>query len=398
MHIKTNYLAILGLSTVCFLCSSNLTTHSASAVSASITTNNNITLNASTANDGVSIDEESISITTTCDEGYDLTIATSTSTNLYLNGDSTSTAAYTAVDGTSALNSTNNTNKWGYTTTSNPTSSTVFSPLSTTASTIRTIAQTTNLTSETIPIYYGIKTDNTIDPGTYSMGNNGVITYYLTMNPLCYMVDIAYDGNNADAGTMGAAGTGVIHTGVKDGDTVDLIASNFSKDGYGFAGWSLDPDAGTKLLDNDNTNNPIVYGPQETITLPEGFVDNDTDHDGIVKLYAVWLQSQGSLQGWAGCANLDTATYNSTTGALDLTKNSVTALTDQRDGDTYAVARLADGKCWNTTPTVLSLKVTVLPLLMATLEDWPVQKVRTSKTPLPQTVSTTVAPRKALLV
>ena len=308
MHIKINHIATLGLSIVCFLFLSILNIKPVSAASATITTNTNITLNTSPANDGVTIDEESISITTTCNKGYDLTIATSTSTNLYLNGDSTSTAAYTAVDGISALNSTNNTNKWGYTTISEATSSTVFSPLSTTASSIRTISQTTNLTSETIPIYYGIKTDNTVDPGTYSMGDNGVITYYLTMNPLCNVVNIAYDGNNADAGTMGAVDTGVIHTGVTDGDTVDLIASNFSRSGYGFAGWSLDPDAGTKLLDNDSTNNPVVYGPQETITLPQGFVDNDTNNDGIVKLYAVWLQSQGNLQGWMGCSGLDTTT------------------------------------------------------------------------------------------
>ncbi|MBQ3432798.1 BspA family leucine-rich repeat surface protein [Candidatus Saccharibacteria bacterium] len=166
------------------------------------------------------------------------------------------------------------------------------------------------------------------------------------MDESCNVVDIAYDGNNADAGTMGAVGTGVIHTGVKDGDSVGLIASNFSRTGYGFAGWSTDPDAGTKLLDNDNTNNPVVYGPQETVTLPNGFTNLDTDNDGVVKLYAVWLQSQGNLQGWMGCSSLDTTTYDSNTGALDLTKKSVTALTDQRDNDTYAVARLADGECW----------------------------------------------------
>ena len=322
MQRKTNYFAV-GLIVASFLLSLSLGVDSASAASATITTNTDITLNVSSAGNGVTIDEESIGITTTCNKGYDLTIATSTSTDLYLNGDSTKTAAYTAVDGTSALDSTNNTNKWGYTTTSDATSSTVFSPLSTTASSIRTISQTTNVTSETIPIYYGIKTDNTVDPGTYAMGNNGTITYYLTMNPLCNVVDIAYDGNNADAGTMGAVGTGVIHTGVKDGDTVNLFPSNFSRTGYGFAGWSIDPDAGTKLLDNDNTNNPIVYGPQESVTLPEGFAGNDTDNDGIVKLYAVWLQSQGNLQGWMGCNNLDTTTYDQTTGALDLTKNSV---------------------------------------------------------------------------
>ena len=147
MHTKTNYLAVFGLLIACFLLSSRVI-QPASATSATITTNNSITLNSSPAGDGVTIDEESISITTTCDKGYDLTIATSASANLYLNGDSSSTAAYTAVDGTSALNNTNNTNKWGYTTTSNATSSTIFSPLSTTASSIRTISQTENITTE----------------------------------------------------------------------------------------------------------------------------------------------------------------------------------------------------------------------------------------------------------
>ena len=40
------------------------------------------------------------------------------------------TASSTAVDGTPALSSDNNTNKWGYTLTSDPNSNTVFSPLS----------------------------------------------------------------------------------------------------------------------------------------------------------------------------------------------------------------------------------------------------------------------------
>ena len=114
MQRKTIYFAV-GLMVASFLLSSNLSVGSASAASATITTNTNITLNASSVGNGVTIDEESIGITTTCNKGYDLTIATSTSTDLYLNGDSTKTAAYTAVDGTSALDSTNNTNKWGYT-------------------------------------------------------------------------------------------------------------------------------------------------------------------------------------------------------------------------------------------------------------------------------------------
>ena len=321
----------------------------ASAYSATLTTGTDIKLNASPSGDGTSIHEESINVVSDCRAGYNLSIAAPEGSNLYTNGDDSTTAVFTAVDGTSALNSTNNTNKWGYTLTTNPTSSTVFSPLSSTQSVLKTASQTANPNAninDTFSINYGVKVDNTIVPGSYKMADSGSIVYYLTMAESCNVVDIAYDGNNADAGTMGAVGTGVIHTGVKDGDTVSLIASNFSRSGYGFAGWSLDPNAGTKLIDNDNTNNPVVYGPQEDVTLPDGFIANDTDNDNIVKLYAVWIQSQGNLQGWMGCSSLDTTTYDSSTGALDLTKNSVTALTDQRDNDTYAVARLADGNCW----------------------------------------------------
>ncbi len=323
--------------------------NSVSAYSISITTSNSVSLDVSPSGTNTSIKEESINVQSNCRAGYNLNIATPNGSDLYLNGDGTTTASFTAVNGTSALSSSNNTNKWGYTLTSNPTSNTVFSPLSTNTSVLKTSAQTASPSSDindTFSIYYGVKVDDTIIPGAYQMANNGAIVYYLTVDETCTRVNIAYDGNNADAGTMGAAGTGVIHTGVKDGDTITLIASNFSRTGYGFAGWSTDQNAGAKLIDNDNTNNPIVYGPQETVTLPNSFIDNDTDNDGIVKLYAVWIPSQGNLQGWMGCNNLDTATYDSTTGALDLTKNSVTALTDQRDNDTYAIARLADGQCW----------------------------------------------------
>ena len=324
-------------------------TVSVSAYSAAISTSDSVTLDATINGTGTSIKAEAINIQTDCRAGYNLNIATPNGSNLYLNGNNSENASFTAVDGTSALSSSNNTNKWGYTLAANPTSSTVFLPLSANTSVLKTPAQTANPNSninDTFNINYGVHTDETITPGAYRMGNNGTIVYYLTMDETCMTVNIAYDGNNADAGTMGAAGTGVIHTGVKDGDTIDLIASNFSRTGYGFAGWSTDQNAGAKLIDNDNTNNPIVYGPQETVTLPNGFTNYDTDNDSIVKLYAVWIPSQGNLQGWMGCSSLDTTTYNSTTGALDLTKNSITALTDQRDNDTYAVARLADGNCW----------------------------------------------------
>ncbi|MDO4747465.1 MAG: FISUMP domain-containing protein [Candidatus Saccharibacteria bacterium] len=97
-------------------------------------------------------------------------------------------------------------------------------------------------------------------------------------------------------------------------ETATLWASNFSRTGYGFAGWNTRSDGtGTS------------YGPNETITLP-------ADMSEGMRLYAMWVQSAGNLQDWEGC-------YNMSVG-------QVTALTDTRDNDTYAVAKLADGNCW----------------------------------------------------
>ncbi|MBQ3353478.1 InlB B-repeat-containing protein [Candidatus Saccharibacteria bacterium] len=105
---------------------------------------------------------------------------------------------------------------------------------------------------------------------------------------------------------------------------VTLLASNFSKNGYGFAGWNTKPDySGT------------FYGPNETITVPS------TASSGGTPLYAVWVASSGSLQGWGGCSSLTPANL-----ATDILHQSIVALTDQRDGQTYAIAKLADGQCW----------------------------------------------------
>ncbi len=116
---------------------------------------------------------------------------------------------------------------------------------------------------------------------------------------------------------------------------VTLLPSNFSRTGYGFAGWSDKFDYAT---------NPEAkfYGPMETITL------NTADYTGTnpgLSLYAVWVKSQGNLQ---DSAKVTSVCSSLTTAPIDGTANlsSVSALTDQRDNNTYAIAKLADGKCW----------------------------------------------------
>ena len=114
-----------------------------------------------------------------------------------------------------------------------------------------------------------------------------------------------------------------------------LWASNFKRDGYGFAGWSDAYDYAT----NTNAN---FYGPNQDITFTAG---QYTGNNNGLSLYAVWIKSTGSMQTDATTAcNGLTQAPTPTNGTATLA--SVTALTDERDNNTYAIAKLADGKCW----------------------------------------------------
>ena len=111
-----------------------------------------------------------------------------------------------------------------------------------------------------------------------------------------------------------------------------LWASNFKRNNYGFVGWSDKHD--WVLNENDANGNGTganlgyhIYGPNAIIEFTAG----QYSEEGL-SLYAIWAKSAGNLQGWTGCSTLG--------------QGKVTALTDQRDDDTYAVAKLADGKCW----------------------------------------------------
>ena len=138
-------------------------------------------------------------------------------------------------------------------------------------------------------------------------------------NKICYKPNGATAEGTTAAPSMGNQSISTSAT------SIGLWASNFknpikgaNNKMAGFAGWN------TKY-DGTGTS----YGPNETITFTAGQYSN-----GGLKLYAMWVESAGDLQGWT-CPD-DTT----------MPVGTVTALTDQRDGNTYAVAKLADGKCW----------------------------------------------------
>ena len=139
----------------------------------------------------------------------------------------------------------------------------------------------------------------------------------------------------ANAGnTEGTMGCQSITTSVT---SATLLASNFSRTGYGFAGWS------NKFDYTTNTDPDLkFYGPQEEITFTAG---QYTGSNPGLSLYAVWIKSEGSIQDQSKvtsvCNALVAAPFDGTANL-----NSVSALTDQRDDQTYAIAKLADGKCW----------------------------------------------------
>ncbi len=112
-----------------------------------------------------------------------------------------------------------------------------------------------------------------------------------------------------------------------------LYASNFSREGYGFAGWNDK---------HDYSGN--FYGPNETI-----HVTDEEAATGLA-LYAVWVKSAGNFQDanatTAVCNALSPVSYNSSNSSLSTSLSNISALTDSRDDQTYAIAKLADSNCW----------------------------------------------------
>ena len=170
----------------------------------------------------------------------------------------------------------------------------------------KTLFKTTSAGENEHELIFGVNVPMGTMAGTYT--NTFVIEAVANLDP-CAAESICYFGNGDDE-------TGEMEDQdfVASNSTVMLTPSNYSKPGYGFVGWNTE-------MDGTGTN----YGPSQTITV------GDLSEEGL-QLYANWVQSTGDLQGWRGCETMNAG--------------DVTALTDTRDGNTYAVAKYADGKCW----------------------------------------------------
>lgn len=150
---------------------------------------------------------------------------------------------------------------------------------------------------------FGVKIPENTTAGTYS----DTFAIYATANVIyCPDNTTCYNGNGDD-------GTGIMENQVtpQSETYVTLASSNFSRPGYGFIGWNTRANGGG-----------TSFGPNQKAT------------NISRNLYAQWVQSSGNLQNWQGCDNMNVG--------------DVTALTDTRDNNTYAIVKLADHNCWMT--------------------------------------------------
>ena len=159
----------------------------------------------------------------------------------------------------------------------------------------------------------GWNTDPTSQTVEYRAGDTFTTTsttntlYAVWTLDACPANRVCYRANGADRGTS--------LTLTPSSGAVALKASDYERAGYGFTGWNTEPD-GTGAQ----------YGPQQTVTITD-----DLSAEGK-SLFANWLASSGEMQTWSSCN--------------ELSIGDVVALTDNRDSNTYTIAKLQDGNCW----------------------------------------------------
>lgn len=193
----------LVLGVMCFLSGNNGVAYAAHSMSITSSGVQSVNLGSNYGGVGTAISEDDITITTTCNAGYNFMISTSVDdNNLYYDGDSGAGSYFSPSDGNTALK--NAANTWGYYygDTDTPTDESVFSavPVIGNEAMVRTVSETTGsgTIEDRFGIYYGVAAGVEMPIGTYKMKQddenvNGTIVYYLTMAEECqpvYMQDV----------------------------------------------------------------------------------------------------------------------------------------------------------------------------------------------------------------
>ena len=316
--------------------------------------------------------EDAITVVSNCTSGYNFAISSSTSPVLYLGGDSSADSYFNTVDGSSTLSSSNNTNKWGYSTTAN-TNNGIFEPLSTTGAGLRNALDTATENDEindSFSIYYGVNTGATMTSGAYSMADSGAIIYTVTMDMSCANYTIEFDSNY---GSVDSSMTDETETqdAFHGGDDT-LVANTFAAPSKGqhtnsdsqtvgladklwqFWGWNTEADGSGDW-----------YKDGDTINLG---TDDGVSSGSTVTLYAQWIQptladlvagtatgdgrviDHNTMQDMSPAACYNSVAYSKNNADAAHTTYGTATLIDDRDGTerSYTVAKLSDGMCWMT--------------------------------------------------
>ena len=130
----------------------------------------------------------------------------------------------------------------------------------------------------------------------------------------------------------GGTGTDVTVSNIANYEPYTIAASTFTAPtGYQFAGW---------CTVQDNSQSPQTSCSGGTLYQPDDIATSLASAGGTFNLYATWSK----LLTLADATNMqDLASNDYCTGT---TIGDTATLTDSRDGTTYTVGKLADGKCW----------------------------------------------------
>lgn len=263
--------------------------------------------------------DATVSVTTDALAGYTLTIKSQNSSNDLTNSQGGGTLqSITSPIAEAEAESNFTTNSWGYLPSKfSGSANTSYQPgPNGTAQTIEKTNQA-NSSKNDYTIKLGAKVDTTIPYGTYS--NTFVLT--ATSNATTYSV--TYNIQSGTGGPSSISNQETYSTIV----TVPAGSSDPTREGYEFLGWcdktpttSDDTDTcdGGTTYKRDNSSGNLT--PQWTLT----------SANNTITLYAMWKKKATSMQDFS----------------CNLGDGAQAEITDTRDGNTYKIAKLADGKCW----------------------------------------------------
>ncbi len=327
---------------------SNVYAHTVSLSTSGTITTNITDYSGAGGNGGASMSTDNVVVDSTCPLGYTLSIVGPTDSTLYKDGNSANDVAGKKIAASAGTVSAPvsilgaNIGTWGYSLAAGATTSSNFIGLTDVLTPIYTKSTASASGGDIIAVHYGTSITTTTEPGTYTLAESSdgagdnVIVYQLITNVNCGNYNIKYNDNGANSPTT----MSFAHEDVLEGSTITLMASNFQKSGYGFAGWStvpLDPDSTTFQTDlNTAVSDGKVFGPNQDVTLTQGFLNNAVLENGQfnIYMYAIWVKPAvgATFQNWNGCNSMSSG--------------QVIALTDSRDNNVYAIAKLADDNCW----------------------------------------------------